>query len=151
MLLVLDPAAMVDPAELDDVFVGDRETPDPLIDSGTGWVLLLSAISNHLADITVERWSLEPPAAPGDARGADTVFTLVSGSLEFAEITGEPATEPVLLGSPARLNLRCRCRGRRDVVRAVEQAGGAMPEGVERWTLQFWPVELAGPTTVNAR
>ncbi|MEU5160917.1 hypothetical protein AB0G74_15100 [Streptomyces sp. NPDC020875] len=103
-----------------------------------GRVDLESAGHTHEAVMDVEVWNGEPPGeAPGEWDViADTRLYSLSGELDVWGMTG-PIEETVLLGREGVYwRVRVRCAGRAEVARL---AALGVPEGVERWLVQFWP------------
>ncbi|MEV8455494.1 hypothetical protein AB0467_28630 [Streptomyces sp. NPDC052095] len=98
-----------------------------------------SAGHTHTADLVVEVWDQPPPADVAGAWEADAQAVIVSpsGTLDVWGVTGGDAGEPVLLGRPGVWRLRLRCAGRAAV---AKQSQHGVPEGVERYLAQFWPV-----------
>ncbi|MFJ7496730.1 hypothetical protein ACIQZB_37330, partial [Streptomyces sp. NPDC097727] len=93
----------------------------------------------HTADLTVEVWD-EPPSTEvaGDWEAdAQVVIVSLSGTLDVWGVTGGDAGESVSLGRPGVWQVRLRCAGRAAV---AEQSQNGVPEGVEQYFAQFWPV-----------
>ncbi|MGW7720397.1 hypothetical protein ACWGKK_39715 [Streptomyces chartreusis] len=97
-----------------------------------------SAGHTHEAALTVEVWSAEPPVPPGDWEEAATAAVdTSSGKLRARGIAGGPMRQEIHLSDgPQSWSVRVVCAGRAAV--AQESASG-VPEGVERYTAQFWP------------
>ncbi|MEO3978053.1 hypothetical protein [Streptomyces sp. CAU 1734] len=102
-----------------------------------GRIDLTSAGHTHEAVMRVEVWDGEPPRG-GEVWDETGEAELVSsgGGLAVWGVTG-PIEETVALGEEsARWRVRVCCAGR---ARVAELAAVDVPEGVERWLVQFWP------------
>ncbi|MGW0886191.1 hypothetical protein [Streptomyces sp. NPDC002671] len=97
-----------------------------------------SAGHTHDAALTVEVWSGEPPMDAGgswEAQGAAEIFS-TTGILSVETMSGV-GDDRVELGRPDTLwKVRAYCSGRTEVARL---AAVDVPEGVERYLVQFWP------------
>lgn len=104
---------------------------------------LESAGHTHQAVMKVEVWDGAPPVVAGEweVSAVAELFSL-SGQLTVWGVTG-PAYECVDLGRPdTRWRVRVHCAGR---ARLAEPASVDVPDGVERWLMQFWPCARVEP------
>ncbi|WP_432068659.1 hypothetical protein [Streptomyces sp. C10-9-1] len=97
-----------------------------------------SAGHTHGATLTAEVWTGEPPvngAETWEVQGEAEIFSTTGDlSLETMSGVGEGRVE---LGRPNALwKVRAYCAGRAEVARL---AAVDVPEGVERYLVQFWP------------
>ncbi|MEU0382217.1 hypothetical protein ABZ093_33730 [Streptomyces cyaneofuscatus] len=99
-----------------------------------------SAGHTHTATLTAEVWDGKPlEAETGDAwdEAAEGTITCSSGDLAVWAVAGGPMPIYVHLSDHSgQWSVRARCRGR-DEVRLLAREG--VPEGVERYLVQFWP------------
>lgn len=132
-----------------------------------GRVLLASAVPDHLVAVRLEAWSARPPApsvpsgasestaaAPvaqgpspraGDAEGRDgwdddeeVSVELPSGRIRLGTLTAGWQEYEFVCGPPGTYGLRVWCTGR-DEVLLLAHAGRPVPDGTERYVLQWWP------------
>ncbi|WP_326680938.1 hypothetical protein [Streptomyces sp. NBC_01237] len=101
-----------------------------------------SAGHTHTAALTAEVWDDEPAEA-GAENGwdevAEGVIVCRSGELAVWAVAGGPMPVYVRLsGQAGRWRVRAHCRGREEVRRLAREG---VPEGVERYLIQFWPTE----------
>lgn len=117
--------------------------------TGTGWMVFLSGSSDHYPAVRIEVWSQEPPAEPEPwERAEETTVETTVEDVRLRALTMQPSEELLEIGPPGHYHVRASCRGRSDVRRAVEDAfvraheegrPVVLPEGVERYLIQFWP------------
>jgi hypothetical protein len=91
-----------------------------------------SAARDHVAAVRLETAADEPPAAE-DAEEVELVLT--SGEVRLWSVTMGPSARTFTVGPPGRYRLRVTAEGR-------DEAAGQrpVPDGTERYRLQFWPV-----------
>ncbi|MER7763811.1 hypothetical protein [Streptomyces sp. NPDC097619] len=128
----------------------DTEVPAPFPegrDTGSGQALLTahdrridfaSAAHTHDATLTAEVWNGEPPTDAGQPWEAQGEAEILSDSgvlsVESMSGTGDGRIE---LGQPDTLwKVRAYSSGRAAVARLAQVD---VPEGVERYLVQFWP------------
>ncbi|MFD5099845.1 hypothetical protein [Streptomyces albidochromogenes] len=130
--------------EVDDRFVPvgypEGRVPEAFLTAHPGRIDVESGGHTHTAAMTVEVWNAEPPSADGreawEAQGQARILS-ASGELALWAAAG-PMTESVRLPEAGReWQVRIYCVGREEVRRLAEQS---IPEGVERYLAQFWPV-----------
>ncbi|MFJ8955210.1 hypothetical protein ACIRO1_34470 [Streptomyces sp. NPDC102381] len=117
----------------------DEPAPDaPFASSAGARVVIHSAGHTHTADLRAEVWDEEPPQPPGEwEESAQTQIDAPAGQLRLWTYAAV-SKEDILLGQPGRTwNVRVQARGRREV-HALAQLD--VPEGVEHYLVQFWPV-----------
>ncbi|MET8471987.1 hypothetical protein ABZY90_22010 [Streptomyces sp. NPDC006422] len=117
----------------------DEPAADTPFGSSDGARLVIhSAGHTHTADLRAEVRDEEPPAAPGEWDvSADARIDAPEGRLRLWTYAAV-SKEDIHLGRPGRTwNVRVRVRGR-DEVFALAQHD--VPEGVECYLVQFWPV-----------
>ncbi|MFJ6940547.1 hypothetical protein [Streptomyces sp. NPDC101132] len=98
-----------------------------------------SAGHTHHAALTAEVWSGEPPMHAGESWEAQGEAEILSttGELSVETMSGVAAETVVELGRPETLwRVRAYGSGRAEVARL---AAVDVPEGVERYLVQFWP------------
>ena len=95
-----------------------------------------SAARDHVAAVQLETAADEPPAAE-DAEEVELILT--SGEVRLWSVTMGPSARTFTVGPPGRYRLRVACEGR-DEAAALSAAGRPVPDGTERYRLQFWPV-----------
>ncbi|MFE1885776.1 hypothetical protein [Streptomyces diastatochromogenes] len=103
-----------------------------------------SAGHTHRADVYVEEWDAEPHTPSSSAPSGDwdevaeATIRCVSGNLRAWSMGGPMTddTEIELSRKPATWTVRAMCVGRNEV---AELAQHSVPEGVERYVIQFWP------------
>ncbi|GAB2606504.1 hypothetical protein GCM10027168_44210 [Streptomyces capparidis] len=109
-----------------------------LLTTFEGRIDVESAGHTHQAPLTAEIWDGEPPAddrEAWDVRG-DTEIRSRAGALAVWVVTGA-RLELIHLGEKNMLwGVRVYCCGREEVARL---ASVEVPEGVERYLVQFWP------------
>jgi hypothetical protein len=115
-------------------------TPIPFLETADGVVKFSSAATDHHAAVRLEAWTHEPPAPPGAWEAArEVTVPVASGTVALWQLMGGRSASDLAftLGPPGRYQLRVHCRGR-----AAAQALGPATwrHGVERYLLQFWPV-----------
>lgn len=110
----------------------------PFLSAHPGRLDFTSAGHTHEAALTVEVWSGEPPVPPGDwEETATAAVRCSSGKLRARGVAGGPMQEEIELSAgPQSWAVRVVCAGRAAV---AEQSVAGVPEGVERYTAQFWP------------
>ncbi|MGI5479457.1 hypothetical protein [Streptomyces lavendofoliae] len=98
-----------------------------------------SAGHTHTAALAVEIWDEQPPEQAEevwDQQGGARLRS-PSGQLAVWGVAGGPGTTYVdLLASGRTWNVRAYCAGREEVRRLAQEG---VPEGVERYLVQFWP------------
>ncbi|MEB8342571.1 hypothetical protein [Streptomyces endophyticus] len=110
----------------------------PFASSAGARVVVHSAGHTHSADFRAEVWDEEPPPAPGSWE--ETVQTRIDAPAGRLRLWTYAAAsrEDILLGRPGLTwGVRVQVRGRNEV-RALAQLG--VPEGVEHYLAQFWPL-----------
>ncbi|MFK4071871.1 hypothetical protein [Streptomyces sp. NPDC029674] len=104
-----------------------------------GRVDIRSGGHTHRAAFTVEVWDSPPEpdqSAPWEATG-EAELDSASGRLQF-HTAGGPDEHGIDLGvAGRRWRLRAHAAGQEEVASLAEQG---VPDGVERFLLQFWPV-----------
>jgi hypothetical protein len=94
-----------------------------------------SAASDHEAAVRLEATPREPPEWP-DSEEVDV--PLSSGRVRLWTVTMGPSEQVFPVGGPGTYRLRVACRGR-DEALALSVSGRPIPDGTERYLLQFWP------------
>ncbi|MGR8007636.1 hypothetical protein [Streptomyces hypolithicus] len=131
--------------------VDDAVVPVPFPDGFEGEVFLAahegrldfaSAGHTHTAALTAEVWDNEPVearAGGGWDEVAESVISCRSGELAVWAVAGGPMPTYVHLSDHgARWRVRAHCRGREEVRRLAREG---VPEGLERYLVQFWPAD----------
>ncbi|MGW1659261.1 hypothetical protein [Streptomyces atratus] len=120
-------------------FPEDWDTEGAFLTAREGRLDVRSAGHTHTADLTVEVWDELPSTEVAGDWEADAQALIVSpsGTLDVWGVTGADAGESVSLGRPGVWHVRLRCTGRAAV---AEQSQHGVPEGVEQYFAQFWPV-----------
>jgi hypothetical protein len=117
-----------------------REAGGAFLTAHEGRLDIESAGHTHTAALTAEAWDSEPPAA--DGRGdweerAEVRLHCPSGELALWGVaTGPMDTSVHLSDTDGMWQVRVYCEGRREVQRLAQEG---VPEGVERYLVQFWP------------
>ncbi len=110
-----------------------------LVSEQHGRVDIKSGGHTHTATFTVEVWDAPPQpdhTVSWEATG-EAELESASGQLQFHTVGG-PDENVIDLGIPhRRWRLRAHVVGQEEVTPLAEQG---VPEGVERFLLQFWPV-----------
>ncbi|BCM71201.1 hypothetical protein EASAB2608_06535 [Streptomyces sp. EAS-AB2608] len=121
------------PSTFPDGFKGDA-----FLTAFQGRLDFASAGHTHTANLTVEVWDGEPSSVAGDwDEVAEASIACESGRLRAWAVAGGPMPETIELSDqPRTWAVRALCTGRREV---AELAQTGVPEGVERYTVQFWP------------
>ncbi|GAA2932861.1 hypothetical protein [Streptomyces enissocaesilis] len=131
--------------EVDDRFVPvgypEGRVPEAFLTEHPGRIDVESGGHTHTASLTVEVWDAEPPFAEGrevwEEQGEARIHS-ASGELALWAVAG-PMPEYVKLPNAGRQwRVRVYCAGREEVRRLAEES---VPEGVERYLAQFWPVD----------
>ncbi|MFF9870527.1 hypothetical protein ACF1G0_35055 [Streptomyces sp. NPDC013953] len=98
-----------------------------------------SAGHTHTAALSIEVWDDQPPEQPQgvwDEHGRAQLHS-PSGQLAVWGVAGGPGATHVDLPAAGRIwNVRAYCAGREEVRRLAQEG---VPEGVERYLVQFWP------------
>lgn len=99
-----------------------------------------SAGHTHTAHLTVEVWDDQPPQPEGNwEETAESDITCASGRLRAWAVAGGPMPEIIELSDQSgRWAVRAACTGRQEV---AELTQSSVPEGVERYIVQFWPTD----------
>ena len=94
-----------------------------------------SAARDHEATVRLES-SPREPAVTDDVEEVDVELT--SGRVRLWTVTMGPSAHVHEVGPPGGYRLRVACEGR-DEAAALSAAGRPVPDGTERYLLQFWP------------
>lgn len=123
----------------DDVPSPEAPDVDDLLTSGTDWINIGSGTQDHTASARLENWSGEPERQAGWELTKDFDFTCTTGRIFLNSLTMGPSSpgHRFILGSPGRYHGRAYSRGRQEAEDAFEL--GDVPEGTERYLIQFWP------------
>ncbi|MFF3663688.1 hypothetical protein [Streptomyces olivochromogenes] len=117
-----------------------REVGGAFLTAHEGRLDIESAGHTHTAAMTAEVWDGEPAAA--DDRGdweekAEAQLHSPSGELGLWSVAAGPMDTYIHLSdTDAMWQVRVYCDGRSEVARLAREA---VPEGVERYLVQFWP------------
>ncbi|GAA2644174.1 hypothetical protein GCM10010307_48290 [Streptomyces vastus] len=117
-----------------------REAGGAFLTVHEGRLDIESAGHTHTAALTAEVWDAEPPAA--DGRGAweeraEARLHCPSGELALWGVATGPMDASVHLSDTDGMwQVRVYCEGRREVQRLAQEG---VPEGIERYLVQFWP------------
>ncbi|MGW7207605.1 MULTISPECIES: hypothetical protein [unclassified Streptomyces] len=117
----------------------DEPRPDePFGSSSGGRVVIHSGGHTHTADFCAEVWDEKPPAVPGPWEElTQTQIDAPAGQVRLWTYAGM-TKEDIVLGQPGRTwGVRVHVRGRQEVRRLAELD---VPEGIEHYLVQFWPV-----------
>jgi hypothetical protein len=98
--------------------------------------------------VSLQTWDGDPgPVADGVWEEVwDGELDLTSGRVRAVSVTAFTTDEDLLVGPPGRYHLRACSRGRAEAARVF--AAGDLPDGVERWQLDFW-VDAPEPRLSN--
>ncbi|WP_405606656.1 hypothetical protein [Streptomyces sp. NBC_00076] len=110
----------------------------PFLSAREGGLDFTSAGHTHTASLTVEVWDADPavPAGLWEVTAEASVYCS-SGKLRARSVAGGPMPGSIELSDgPGTWSVRVVSAGRRQV---AELAAREVPEGVERYTAQFWP------------
>ncbi|AZM57055.1 hypothetical protein DMA15_34530 [Streptomyces sp. WAC 01529] len=111
----------------------------PYLTSLPGRLDFTSGGHTHTATLVIEVWDTEPSAPSGNwEESALGEITCTSGKLEARGVAGGPMPEPITLSESGAgiWKVRAVSSGREEV---KTKAHHGVPEGVERYVLQFWP------------
>lgn len=117
-----------------------REAGRAFLTAHEGRLDIESAGHTHTAAMTAEVWDGEPAAS--DDRGdweekAEAQLHSPSGELALWSVAAGPRDTHVHLSDTDGMwQVRVYCEGRREVARLAQED---VPEGVERYLVQFWP------------
>jgi hypothetical protein len=102
---------------------------------------LRSAGEDHEVAVRLEAWRTAPEPPAGDWAGGDEVrATFSSAEVQLWTLTMGPSPATFRIGPPGReYALRVWCRGH-DRVLELEHEGLPIPDGTERYVLQFQPL-----------
>ncbi|MBO1332625.1 hypothetical protein [Streptomyces sp. VRA16 Mangrove soil] len=117
----------------------DEPAPDAAFGSGGGSrVVIHSGGHTHTARLHAQVWDAEPPAAPGRwEESQQTQIDAPAGELRLRTY-GAMTPELIALGEAGRTwNVRIQVSGRAEVKKL---AALDVPDGIEQYLLQFWPV-----------
>ena len=118
--------------------------------AGAPWLLtaddivILVSASDALLQypaVRVEAWDRAPTADEGWTDTGEAVLRLSGGTVGILPFGGgEVAGEPLVVGPPGRYAVRAHRTGGEQVDALLRDDPEAVPHGVERFLLQFWPV-----------
>ncbi|MFJ3019557.1 hypothetical protein ACIPH4_01165 [Streptomyces tendae] len=107
-----------------------------------GRIDLTSAGHTQHVAATAEVWEHEPPLLEGPwDKTATARIECRSGTLRLWSMGGPGLEDITLPSAPATWNARIFCTGRQEAAAASRDG---VPDGVEQYVVQFWPVEGAG-------
>ncbi|MER5260364.1 hypothetical protein ACIGXX_17895 [Streptomyces sp. NPDC055243] len=112
---------------------------DGLVSAQHGRVDIKSGGHTHTAVFTIEVWDSppEPDRTTSWEATGEAELDSVTGQLQFHTAGGPDENEIDLGIANRRWRLRAHVVGQEEVTALAEQG---VPEGVERFLLQFWPV-----------
>jgi hypothetical protein len=110
----------------------------PFLTSRPGRLDFTSGGHTHTATLVIEVWDSEPLEPVGNwEETALAKIACASGNLEARGVASGPMPEPITLSDGSETwQVRAVCSGREEVAAATRLG---VPEGVERYVLQFWP------------
>lgn len=110
----------------------------PFLTPHQGRLDFTSGGHTHTATLVIEVWDREPDMPAGEwEESATAEISCSSGQLEARGVAGGPMPEPIRLSDQGAVwKLRAMSNGRAEV---RIQAQHGVPDGVERYVLQFWP------------
>jgi len=115
--------------------------PDPAVwlVAGRNLITVVSASArHHVAALTVEAWTAEPPPAAGWTDPCETGVRLDSGWLEINPLVDAEDADDITVGAPGAYRVRGYVTGRSELL-AATPAPDVELRGVERYLLQIWP------------
>ncbi|GGQ85091.1 hypothetical protein [Streptomyces flaveolus] len=119
-----------------DFIAGDFGTPRP------GRIDLTTAAHTQHVGVTVQAWEDEPPLLEGSwDKTAKARIECRSGTLRLWSMGGPGLEDITLPSAPATWNTRIYCTGRQE---AAAASRNGVPDGLEQYVVQFWPVEGVG-------
>jgi hypothetical protein len=118
-----------------------RVNDGPFVTVHEGRLDIESAGHTHTAPMTVEVWDGPPPEADDggawEERG-EAELQCSSGELAVWGVAGGPMDAYLYLSEgEGRWRVRVYCEGRAEVRQLATEG---VPEGIERYLVQFWPV-----------
>ncbi|MEV5979701.1 hypothetical protein [Streptomyces sp. NPDC052114] len=123
----------------EDVIDDWPDEAEGLVSAQHGRVDIRSKGHTHKAAVTVEVWDAPPEpdrSVAWEATG-EAELDSASGHLQFHTAGGPDKNEISLGAADRRWRLRAHVVGQEEVAALAEQG---VPDGVERFLLQFWPV-----------
>ncbi|MEU8238742.1 hypothetical protein AB0C07_10885 [Actinoplanes missouriensis] len=121
---------------------GDQHAaPDPAswLHAGRNMITVVSASTrHHVAAVTVEAWSAEPPPADGWGDPEEAKVLLDSGWLEINPLVDAEDADDITVGEAGAYRVRAYVTGRAELLASTPPPDVEL-RGVERYLLQFWP------------